>query len=109
MLGIVETDTKDILARARDWREQADIASGQRGADQVGGRRRRNGVPQEAQYEQPNVDKLEHRRRQILPERIAQIFAFDPQTVREKAEPGCALARAISRKTHRECRPYTSR
>src|SRR3546814_12077252 len=26
MLGIVETDTKDILARARDWREQADIA-----------------------------------------------------------------------------------
>src|SRR3546814_10163597 len=70
MLGIVETDTKDILARARDWREQADIASGQRGADQVGGRRRRNGFPQEAQSDRPQVDKIEHRRRQILPDRI---------------------------------------
>src|SRR3546814_7381532 len=39
MLGIVETDSEDILAWARDGREQGDIASGQRGADQVGGRR----------------------------------------------------------------------
>src|SRR3546814_2994741 len=63
------------------------MASGQRGADQVGGRRAVDRFAQEARANRPEIDEVEHRRRQILPDRIAEIFDVDHQSVVEEAEP----------------------
>ncbi len=101
MLGIVKTDTEDILARARDRREQGDITLGQRGADQVGGRRAFDRFAEETQTYRAQVDEIEHRRGQILPDRVAEIFDVDHKPVVDKAEPGFGLDRAISHKAHR--------
>ena len=100
MLGIVQTNSEDILARPRDRCEQIDIALGKRGADQIGSGRRRDGLLQEAQRDRPEVDEIEHRRGHVIADRIAEIFDVDHEAVVEKAEPRFGLDRAICHEAH---------
>src|SRR3546814_15875336 len=72
-------------------------------------RSRRNGFPQEAQPDRPQVDKIEHRRRQVIADRIAEIFDVDHQSVVEEAEPGFGLNRALIHKAHVCCPSFSWR
>ena len=100
MFGVIETDAEDILARSRDRREQGHIPLWQRGADQISSGRCADGFLEEAQSDRAQVDELEHRRWQVVSDRIAEIFDVDHQPVVEQAEPRFGFDRAIGHKAH---------
>src|SRR3546814_7954739 len=47
-----------------------------------------------------DLDEIEHRRRQVMADRIAENFDVDHEIVMNQAEPGFGFDRAICHETH---------
>src|SRR5688572_23245486 len=101
MLGVVEADAQDVLARIWDRREQGDVTFRDAGADQCGGLGTVGEALQRRERYRAEVDQPEHGRWQRHAMRGGQPLDVDAKAVGEKAEPRGFLANAISCEAHR--------
>src|SRR5216683_3124564 len=100
MLSVVEPYPENVLARPRNWRLQADVFQGSRGA----GRQAHGGTSKQLlesrQQRDAVVDEREHIVRQRKTVGRAEALDVDNQSVDEHPQSGAAGSRAICNQAH---------